>query len=110
MRRLHEEPLLSSYKLVERDESKRQGWLPRRMTVEFRAKGEEHSFAVALGSCLAKYARETVMDGFNRYFHNLQPDLSPTAGYTTDGRRWLQDAKPALADGHLAPDVLVRTR
>ena len=80
------------------------------MTVEFRAKGEEHSFAVALGSCLAKYARETVMDGFNRYFQSLQPDLTPTAGYTTDGRRWLQDAKPAPADGHLAPDVLVRTR
>jgi len=110
VRLLREEPLVSSYELEERDETERRGWLPRRMRIEFRAKGEEHSFAVALASCLAKYARETVMDGFNEYFRRLQPDLRPTAGYTTDGRRWLHDAQAALADAELAREVVVRAR
>ncbi|MEW6073202.1 MAG: hypothetical protein AB1726_11510 [Planctomycetota bacterium] len=110
VRRLREDRLLSSYELAERDEAARRGWLPRRMTVEFRAKGEEHSFAVALASCLAKYARETAMAGFNRYFLLRQPGLRPTAGYTTDGRRWLAEAAPALAAGGVAPDAIVRTR
>ena len=110
VRRLREDGEVSSYALEERNEQARGGWLPRRMTIEFRAKGEEHSFATALASCLAKYARETVMTAFNAYFHTLQPDLRPTAGYTTDGRRWLEDARETLAGLDLEPEVLIRTR
>ena len=62
------------------------------MSLEFRARGEEASFPTALASCLAKYAREVTMGAFNRYFEKRDPELRPTAGYTTDGRRWLKDA------------------
>ncbi len=80
------------------------------MRLEFQAKGEEHSFAVALASCIAKYAREIAMSGFNRYFEAHQPNLKPTAGYTTDGRRWLAEAESALASTGVARGVLVRDR
>jgi ribonuclease HII len=82
----------------------------RRMRVSFAERGEERSFAVALGSCLAKYGRELSMGAFNRYFETLQPGLRPTAGYTSDGRRWLEDAREALSRADLAPRVLVRER
>ena len=65
---------------------------------------------VALASCLAKYARETVMEGFNEYFGRLQPDLQPTAGYTTDGRRWLKDAEACLREAGVERSLLVRDR
>jgi len=97
----------SAYVLDERDED---GWLPRRMRLEFRQKGEDASFAVALGSCIAKYARELVMDAFNRFFERWQPTLLPTAGYTTDGRRWLDDAGPAIRAAGIAEGDLVRSR
>jgi hypothetical protein len=82
----------------------------RSMRVSFSAKGEESSFAVALASCLAKYARETVMEAFNAYFAARQPDLRPTAGYTSDGRRWLAEARDALEQAGVAESVLVRER
>ena len=62
------------------------------MLVAFTEKGEDHSFTTALGSCLAKFARESVMEAFNRHFIAQDPGLKPTAGYTTDGRRFIQDA------------------
>ena len=100
---LSEERGLSTYRIEERAG-------PRSMYVEFREKGEDHSFSTALASCLAKYSRETVMAAFNSYFSALQPDLRPTAGYTTDGRRWLEDARPALRAAELAEGVLIRER
>jgi hypothetical protein len=83
---------------------------PRSLDLEFRAEGEKHSFAVALASCLAKYARETVMAAFNDYFCALQPELKPTAGYNNDGRRWLAEAGPALERAGLPQRVVVRNR
>ncbi|MCP3915591.1 MAG: hypothetical protein GY711_08560 [bacterium] len=82
----------------------------RSMRVRFAMQGEDHSFAVALGSCFAKYAREVSMAAFNKYFAELQPGLKPTAGYTTDGRRWLEDARAALANAGVDERVLVRER
>jgi ribonuclease HII len=82
----------------------------RRMRVTFAEKADALSFAVALASCCAKYARELCMDAFNAHFARLQPELEPTAGYVTDARRWLADAIPALARAGLAPELLVRTR
>jgi len=98
----------AAYRLEERDPPP--GRASRRMRLDFRARGEDHSFAVALASCLAKYAREHVMDAFNAYFRALDPDLRPTAGYRTDGRRWMREAEAALRRAALAPEVLVRQR
>ena len=77
------------------------------MWITFAEKAETRAFTVALASCLAKYARELAMGAFNRYFGALQPDLKPTAGYTSDGRRWLRDATPMLRRAGIAREVLV---
>ncbi len=82
----------------------------KRMRIAFAERCEERSFSVALASCLAKYARELSMKAFNDHFCTLQPGLRPTAGYTTDGRRWLEDAKDAVERSKLRPGVLVRER
>jgi len=105
---LREHPQRAEYDVRERTAS--DAAEPRRMRVTFAEKAENRSFPTALGSCLAKYARETAMHAFNRYFATLQPDLKPTAGYTTDGRRWLEDAQPAVEMSGVERDTLVRQR
>ena len=103
VRLVSETPLCSSYALAARDGNGA-------MALSFRVRGERHSFAVALASCLAKYARELEMRAFNAYFAALAPELRPTAGYRGDGSRWLEDAAAALEKCGLARDVLVRQR
>ncbi|QDU68268.1 hypothetical protein [Engelhardtia mirabilis] len=76
----------------------------------FVEKADRDSFAVALASCLAKYARELSMEAFNGWFAERQVGLKPTAGYATDGRRWLADAEQALAAADLERDLIVRRR
>lgn len=100
----------AAYVLDERGDAATERWLPRRMRLDFRAKGEDASFAVALASCIAKYSRELVMSAFNDFFAELQPGLRPTAGYRTDGTRWLADAERAIRAAGLGPDVLIRSR
>ena len=80
------------------------------MQLEFRERAEQASFAVALASCLAKYVRESCMQAFNAYFAELDPALRPTAGYVSDGRRWLQDARSAIERSGIPSEALVRTR
>ena len=110
VRVLFEESGHAAYVLDEKRDTAADRWLPRRMRIDFRAKGEDASFAVALASCIAKYARELVMSGFNTFFAEHQPGLRPTAGYTTDGRRWLAEAQPAIRAAGIDVDVLVRRR
>jgi hypothetical protein len=83
---------------------------PRRMTLVVRPRAEESSLPVAVGSCLAKQAREAAMEAFNAWFGRHQPDLVPTKGYVQDARRWLQDAGPALAAAGVQRAALERTR
>jgi ribonuclease HII len=98
-----EAPERSEYELTER-----RG--PRAMRVIFAERAEQLSFAVALGSCLAKYARETAMDAFNAWFAERAPELVATAGYTTDARRWLLDAEQVIQRERLDRACLVRER
>lgn len=75
-------------------------------------KADATSFATALASCGAKYAREASMDALNRWFGARVEGLAPTAGYTTDGRRFLADLEreaPGLL-AELDRDLLVRRR
>jgi ribonuclease HII len=69
----------------------------RRMGVAFVVEAEKHHFSVALASMTAKLARELLMARFNRYWSGLAAELKPTAGYATDARRWLLDARRAIA-------------
>ncbi len=105
LKRRRETTQRSEYEMHSVDASDR-----RTMRVLFAERAEQGSFPVALASCLAKYARETAMRSFNAYFAEHQPGLVPTAGYTTDGRRWLEQAQPALTATRIARECLVRTR
>lgn len=105
---VQETPGLAEYHVIERAPDAGGG--ARRLRVLFAERAEERSFAVALASCLAKYAREACMQAFNAYFEDLDADLKPTAGYTQDARRWLTDAEPTLARAGLETVRLVRRR
>ena len=59
--------------------------------VSFSVDCESISFPVALASMLSKYLREVHMTLFNRFWKEHQADLAPTAGYSTDARRFLRD-------------------
>ena len=104
---VRESPEHAEYRVVERAAPAAER---RHMRITFAEKAERRSFAVALASCLAKYARETAMDQFNAYFGALQPGLKPTAGYRSDGWRWLEEARPALERAAIEPHALVRER
>jgi hypothetical protein len=103
--RAHYGPLLarglpgSKVSLVSETEG-RSEYLARRergsLQIAFAERAEQASFAVALASCLAKYTRELAMEAFNAWFGARVPGLAPTAGYATDGRRWLAQAEPVL--------------
>lgn len=78
-------------------------------TITFASKSDEHHFPVALASMIAKYTRELHMIHLNRFFVGMMPELKPTAGYVTDGRRFLKEIEPLLANNGINRDDLVRT-
>ncbi len=64
----------------------------RRIRVAFVPEAEDRQLPVALASMGAKLVRELAMARFNRYWGARCAELKPTAGYTQDARRWLEDA------------------
>jgi len=80
---------LSKYKLnIDRKE----------LSIQFEVGADDKYLPVALASMMAKYVREKVMQHMNDYFIKLQPGLKPTAGYWTDGWRWLKDVEDETLD------------
>ena len=75
-----------------------------------RARADGDHLPVALASMAAKLVRELMMLRLNRFFGELMPELKPTAGYVKDGRRWLQDVGPVLAQQGFDTHTLVRCR
>ena len=69
----------------------------RSMTLRFMVQAEQAHMPVALASMVAKYTRELMMQRFNAWFTEHIPNLKPTAGYGTDGKRFGQDVRPHLA-------------
>lgn len=78
--------------------------------VHFEAKSEERHFTVALASIYAKYVRELFMELLNRYWIAQVPGLRPTAGYYTDGKRFLAEIGPACKKLGTPVHKLVRSR
>lgn len=70
----------------------------RRIVFCFQPEAETAFLPVALASIYAKYVRELAMARMNRHFIARIPELKPTAGYTTDARRWLRDAGSAITN------------
>lgn len=80
------------------------------ITVTFAERGEARAFPTALASCFAKYLRELMVEVLNRWFQARVPGLVPTAGYYTDGHRFLSDVEPLLQREALPRGRLVRVR
>jgi hypothetical protein len=83
---------------------------PRAARIIFAEKGEGECMSVAVASMLAKYLRETLMHRFNAYWKQHAPELKPTAGYWTDGQRWVAEMTPELQGLGIDPQTLVRAR
>lgn len=62
--------------------------------VEFRAKADGSSFAVALASMVSKYLREVLMRRFNAHWRALVPELPVTSGYHADANVFLAALAP----------------
>lgn len=101
LHKLEERRLVSSYSVVTDDRS---------IKVTFAAGGEDRAFPTALASCLAKYLRELMLQLLNRWFCARLPGLRPTAGYYTDGRRFLREIAPVLDAEGFPRRLLVRAR
>lgn len=78
------------------------------VSIEFRAKGDRTSFATALASLAAKYARERAVAELNAWFCGKFPDLKATAGYPQDAKRWLADVEKQGGDD--SAGLLIRKR
>jgi ribonuclease HII len=78
--------------------------------LEFRVSGDRFP-PVALASMAAKYVRERLMGCFNRFWQQHAGDqLRPTAGYTTDAKRFLSDLGDVAARMGVDANQLVRDR
>ena len=82
------------------------------LQVHFIRRGEDMHLPIALASMISKYVRELFMLLFNRCWAAQVPggQLKPTAGYTTDGERFLTDIDQARSDLNTPADLLVRCR
>lgn len=80
----------------------------RAMSITFQVEAESQHMPVALASMLSKYTRELFMHRFNTFFTARAPQIAPTAGYATDGRRFLDEITPLLPQWSISPDQLAR--
>jgi ribonuclease HII len=96
-----EQPARSEYRLHEGDGA---------ITVTFAEQGEDRAFPTALASCFAKYLRELMVHVLNGWFAARVPGLRPTAGYFTDGHRFLCDLEPHWERLSVPRERLVRIR
>lgn len=78
--------------------------------IEYAIGAEALAFEVALASILAKYLRELFVEALNRWFLARVPHLTRTAGYYTDGLRFLEDLEREGALSAIERTRLVRVR
>jgi hypothetical protein len=80
----------------------------RQIEISFLVGGESACLATALASMACKYVRELFMELLNGYFAQHVPGLAPTAGYHTDGKRFVESVLPVLQQKGLDKNLLVR--
>jgi hypothetical protein len=59
---------------------------------------------------VSKYLREKLMACINSYFLEKCRTLKPTAGYWTDGKRFINDLKTIAPQIQYDPNQLIRYR
>ncbi|MFN4244363.1 MAG: hypothetical protein ACK4PI_14135 [Tepidisphaerales bacterium] len=81
-----------------------------RAVVWFREKAEAVSLPTALASMVCKYVREALMARLNAWWGRQVPGLRATAGYYTDGMRFLVDIDGVRRRLGVTEHELVRSR
>ena len=76
----------------------------------FREKAETQCLSVAVASMISKYTREALMRRFNAWWKTILPEVEPTAGYHTDGMRFLKDIESKRVELGIVDTELVRMR
>jgi hypothetical protein len=76
----------------------------------FKEKAEAQCLPVAAASMLSKYLREALMHRFNAWWLAHLPTLAPTAGYYTDGQRFLKDIDTKRRELGISESELIRIR
>jgi hypothetical protein len=76
----------------------------------FMEKAEGQSLPTAAASMISKYLREAMMRRFNAFWLSHLPSLEPTAGYYTDGLRFLRDIQQKRTELGIADGELIRCR
>ena len=78
--------------------------------VRFEVKADARSPATGLASMAAKYLREVWMESLNAWILRGAPGVRPTAGYWTDGIRFLRETGEARRRRGVDEALLVRRR
>ena len=98
----------SGYRLAEPPAA---GRIARAMELWFLPGADLKYLPAALASMYCKYTRELFMRVLNRFWQgHVGADLKPTAGYYTDGLRFIRDVSQAAGRLGLSTDRLVRNR
>jgi ribonuclease HII len=82
----------------------------RMLRLTFEVKGDDRYLPVSLASMVSKYVRELLMGCMNDYFGRLDASLRPTAGYWTDGQRFVRDLRSRLPNLRIDGRQLIRCR
>ena len=99
---LEEHDDCSDYRLVHFD--------GRSARILFATKSETKSMPTAIASMLCKYLREAMMHRFNAFWRMHLPEVKPTAGYYTDGLRFMKDIDAKRTAMGILESRLVRLR
>jgi ribonuclease HII len=85
---------------------------PRRapVRIDFRVKADAARAPVAMASVAAKTLRELCMECFCSWFTERRPELAPSAGYGTDGRRFLNEVTDLLRAESIPLSMVERCR
>jgi ribonuclease HII len=78
--------------------------------LDFTVGADDIYLPTSLASMASKYLREQLMVSFNSYFVEKCSQLKPTAGYWTDGKRFLNDLKVIAPHIQFNPAQLIRCR
>ncbi len=78
--------------------------------LDFTVGADDIYLPTGLASMVSKYLREQLMASLNSYFVEKCSQLKPTAGYWTDGKRFLNDLKVIAPHIQYNPAQLIRCR
>ena len=82
----------------------------KQVKVDFVVKADRDFLPACLASMTSKYLREKLMACINSYFLEKCRLLKPTAGYWTDGKRFINDLKTIAPQIQYDPNQLIRCR